>query len=120
MKKSKLLLVSSILSSIYLLYLIYHFIGGILESTETTSIIAGSVATFIVAPHMLFVALSLLFNWIGWAMNLRWAALVSGILYVISIILMFIYTPFVIIQMILSFVAYSRMMKKDVKNAIAN
>lgn len=114
MKRSKLLLVSSILSLIYFLYLIYYFIGTTLESTEAMSVVVGTAATLIVGPHMLFVGLALLFNLIGWAMNLRWTALVSGILYAVSILLMLIYAPFVIIQMVLSFIAYSKMTKKVV------
>lgn len=42
-------------------------------------------------------------------MKLRWAALVAGILYAVSILLIFIFGIFVIIQMILCFVAFSKM-----------
>ncbi len=50
-------------------------------------------------------------------MKLRWAALVSGILYAVSILLMFWSTHLVIVQMILCFVAFSRMKKPTVVQA---
>ena len=110
MKRSKLLLISGILSTAYLFYILNYFIGGMLSSSGMESISAG-LASALVMPHTLLVGLGVLFNWIGWIMKLRWAALVSGILYAVSILLMFIYGPFVIIQMILCFVAFSKMKK---------
>ena len=110
MKRSKLLLISGILSTAYLIYILNYFIGGIFSSDGIESISAG-IASALVTPHMLLVGLGVLFNWIGWAMKLRWAALVSGILYAVSILLMFIYAPFVIVQMILCFIAFSRIKK---------
>ena len=104
MKRSKLLLISGILSTAYLIYILNYFIGGIFSSDGIESISAG-IASALVTPHMLLVGLGVLFNWIGWAMKLRWAALVAWILYAVSIllILMFIFGIFVIIQMILCF-----------------
>ncbi len=112
MKKSKLLLASAILGSLYLIYLISHFAGSMATSDETEAV-GGAIAIAIVAPHMICVGLSTLFNWTGWALNARWAALVSGILYAVSIVLMVFYAPFVILQMIFSFVAFSKMKRTE-------
>lgn len=111
MKRSKLLLISGILSTAYLFYILNYFIGEIFSSDTVESISSG-IASVLVMPHMLLVGLGFLFNWIGWALKQRWAALTSGILYAISILLMFIYAPFVIVQMILCFIAFARMKKE--------
>lgn len=108
MKRSRLLLISGILSAIYLVCILNYFIGGIFSSGGIESISAGVISVLII-PHMFFVVLAFIFNWIGWAMKLRGAALVAGILYAVSILLMFIFGIFVIIQMILCFVAFSKM-----------
>ena len=123
MKKNNILLISAIIGTIYLIYLIFNFkngvlivnnvlinmANGLLTTNNIFNNLISSLATIIVAPHMLFVGLSVIFNWIGWTMNLRWTALVSGILYAVSMLLMIIYAPFVLIQMVLSFVAFSKM-----------
>ena len=113
MKKSKLLFVSGILGTLYLIYLRTYFVGGT-ASSEGTEAFAGAVLTaFLVAPHMLFVGLAVIFTWIGFALKARWAALVAGILYSVSILLMFICAPFVLLQLIFSFVAFAKMKNQD-------
>lgn len=111
-KKSKLLLVSGILGTLYLIYLITYFMGG-MATDDQAQVIAGGLATMLVMPHMLCVGVAVLFTWIGWALRARWGALVAGILYSVSILAMFIYTPFVIIQLILSFVGFAKMKKSN-------
>lgn len=109
-KKSKILLVSAILGTLYLVYLISYFMGSI-ASADQTEALAGGIATMLVMPHMLCVGLATIFTWIGWAARARWGALVAGILYSVSILLMFIYAPFVIVQLVLSFVGFAKMKK---------
>lgn len=111
MKRSKLLLISGILSTAYLMYILSYFFGGIFSSSNEVEAVSMGLASILVMPHMLFVGLGVLFNWIGWSMRKRWAALVSGILYTVSIFFMIIYIPFVIIQVILCFIAFSKMKK---------
>ena len=101
MKKSKLLLAAAILGAAYFIYLISYFTGAIGE-------------TALVTPHMICVGIAAIFNWIGWAMSVRWGALVAGILYAVSIVLMPIYFMFVIIQMILCFVGFAKLKQKNV------
>lgn len=108
MKRSRLLLISGILSAIYLslyfkLFYWWNFIIKWFCCYICWSNIGINYSTYV------FVGLAFIFNWIGWAMKLRWAALVAWILYAVSILLMFIFGIFVIIQMILCFVAFSKM-----------
>ncbi len=110
MKRSKLLLISGIIGSLYLIYLISYFMGAS-SSSDGAEAVGGAIATIIVMPHMIMVCLSVIFTWLAYGLRLRWAALVSGILYSVSILVMFIYAPFVIIQLVLSFVAFAKMKK---------
>ena len=81
------------------------------SSTGAEQIGAG-LATALVMPHMAFVWLALIFNWLGYFLKLRWAALVAGILYAVAMLAFFIYFMFVIVEMILCFVAFAKMGKK--------
>ena len=112
MKKNKLLLVSGILGTLYLLYLVTYF-TGLTNSSDVVEAIGGHIATALVMPHMLCVGLSVIFTWVGWAQNAKWGALVAGIMYSVSILLMFKYAPYVVLQLILSFVAYAEMKKQQ-------
>ena len=112
MKKSKLLLTSAILGLAYLVYLIFYFSTSMINASNGLELIAGGMATAVITPHMVCVGLALLFNFIGWLSNTRWAALVAGILYAVSILFMFLYAIFVIVQTILCFIAFAKMEKK--------
>ena len=114
MKKSKLLLVAAILGTAYGIYLISYFNGAVSDSTGAEQLGAG-IATVLVMPHMATVWLAVIFNWLGFFLNLKWSALVSGILYAVSMFLFFMYFMFVIIEMIFCFIAYAKM-KKNVQS----
>lgn len=108
MKKSKLLLVSLILSGLYLVYIVGYFFNGL--DTTTGSEQAGmALALTLVVPHIVALAIGLLFNVLGYAMSRRGFALTGAILYAVAIVLFPLYFMFVIIQVILSFVGYARM-----------
>jgi len=110
MKKSKLLLFSWILSSLYFVYIVLYF-TGIIGSTEGAEQIGSALAAALVFPHILCTGLGLLFNILGWAMNRKAFALTGGILYAGAMILFPPYFFFVIIQTILSFIGYAKMSK---------
>lgn len=116
MKKSKLLLVAGILGTVYLIYLISYFSSGVASSQGAEAIGVG-IAAALVAPHMVCVGIAVIFNWLGWALKARWAALVAGIMYAVSIVCMFLYAMFVVLQMILCFVAYAKMKQPRKKSA---
>lgn len=102
MKKSKLLLASGIIGTLYLIYLISYFSGGVVSTNGAEAIGAG-IAAALVTPHMVCVGVAVIFNWLGWALKARWAALVAGIMYAVSIVCMFMYAMFVVLEMIFCF-----------------
>lgn len=110
-KKSKLALISWILSLLYLIYLISYFAGGVGGTTGSEQ--AGTaIATALVFPHMLSVGIGLIFNMLGYFMNKRAFILVGAILYSVAILLFMVYFMFVIVQMILSYIAFAKMGKE--------
>ena len=113
MKRSKLLLTAGILGTLYLIYLIIYFAGGLVNAASNTEMIAGGLATAIVMPHMVCVGIAVIFNWIAWTLKARWSALVAGFLYAVSMVCMFIYALFVVIQMLLCFVAFAKMKQQQ-------
>ncbi|MDD4592834.1 MAG: hypothetical protein PHG06_20770 [Parabacteroides sp.] len=113
MKRSKCLLISAILGTLYLIYIINYFINGVASTSGAEQVGAG-IATALVAPHMFLLAIAVLFNWIGWAAKMRWAALTGGILYCVSGFLFLLYVVFEIPSIILSFVGFAKMKKANV------
>lgn len=109
MKRSVLLLISGILGLLYAIYLVSHFGGGMAASSSDAELIGAGLAATLVAPHMICVVLAVVFNIIAWFGNVRWAALVAGILYAVAMICFIIYALFVMVQMILCFVAFAKM-----------
>lgn len=110
MKRSKLLLIAAIIGTAYGVYLVSYFFGAVDSSSGSEQIGAG-IATALVMPHMAFVWLAIIFNWLGFFLKAKWAALVAGILYAVSMVLFFVYAMFVIVEMILCFVGYAKMKK---------
>ena len=109
MKRSVLLLISGILGLCYVIYLISYFGGSMATSSNDAALVGAGLAATLVAPHMICVVLAVVFNIIAWYGNVRWAALVAGILYAVSMVCFVLYAVFVIIQTILCFIAYARM-----------
>ncbi len=112
-KRSKLLLAAAIISTVYIIYLI-NYINGIFDTSESTAETVGmAIGAAMITPHAVLVGIGTIFNWLGWALKARWGALVAGILYAVSIVAMFMYTFFVILQTIFCFVAFGRMKKQE-------
>ncbi|NLC65743.1 MAG: hypothetical protein GX752_02225 [Clostridium sp.] len=111
--KNKLALISWILSLLYLIYLISYFAGGVGNSSGSEQA-GAAIATALVFPHMLAVGVGLIFNILGYFLNNRAFILVGAILYTVSILLFMMYFMFVIIQMILSYVAFAKMKKTPI------
>lgn len=108
MKRSKLLLVSWILSVLYCVMLIAS-LGGMYGSSDSYNQAASVFLTILLYPHMIVVFLGLLFNILGWSLNKAGYALTGAILYTVGIVLMPVYIFFILIQTILSYVAYVMM-----------
>ena len=109
MKRSVLLLISGILGLCYVIYLISYFGGGLATSSSNAALVGAGLAATLVAPHMICVVLAVVFNISAWYGNVRWAALVAGILYAVAMVCFVLYAVFVIVQTILCFIAYARM-----------
>lgn len=112
MKRSKLLLISAIIGTAYAIYLVSYFLNANTSAVDSSEQVGSALATALVMPHMAVVWIAVIFNWLGFFMKLRWAALVAGILYAVSMLLFFVYFMFVIVEMILCFVAYGKMKKQ--------
>lgn len=107
-KKSKLSLISFVLGIIYFIYIVSYFISGMSDADSTAAVGAG-IAAMLVTPHMIATGIAVLFNALGFFMNKRGFMLVAAILYTIAMVLFPFYFMFVIIQTILSYVAYAKM-----------
>jgi hypothetical protein len=110
MKKSVLVLISAILGTAYLVYIVSYFFSNVANSEGTEQIGAG-LAAALVAPHMFMLILAVLFNWIGYFANVKWSVLVGAILYSVSGFLFLLYVIFELPSIILSFVGYAKMGK---------
>lgn len=109
MKRSKLLLAAWIISVLYLIYVVVVCVGFFDEAESIYTQIGGAIASALIAPHLIFVAVAAIFNGIGWGINRRWGALTAGILYAVSILLMPIFILNVLLQTIFCFVSYACM-----------
>lgn len=107
-KKNKLALISWILSLLYLIYLITYFGGG-LGSSSGVDQVGAALATALVFPHMLALGIGLIFNMLGYFLDKRAFVLVGAILYSVSILLFMVYFMFVLVQMVLSYIAFAKM-----------
>ena len=115
-KRSVCLLISAIHGIAYAIYLVVYFTGINVATTGSIEAISSGLATAMVMPHMVCVVVAAIFNILGWALNNRAFALVGGILYAVSMVFMFIYAFFVIVQMILSFVGFANLKKINAIN----
>ncbi len=116
MKKNTMVLISGIIGTLYMIYIISYFFDAVTSSEGVEQIGAG-LAAAIIAPHMFLLVLAVLFNWIGYLTNATWGALVSGILYSVSGFLFLPYVIFVIPPIVLSFIGYAKMKKAKLTEA---
>ena len=109
--KNKLLLVSLILGAAYLVYSIVYWSGVNSGAASDAEALGGAIATTLVMPHLVCTGVAVVFNALGFFMNKQGFALVGAILYAVALVLFIAYFMFVIVQMILSFIAYAQMRK---------
>lgn len=95
---------AAFLTLAYCIYVVCYFYGII----DTG---AGMIASVIVMPHMVCVAVASIFAMVGRFAHKRWGMLTAGILLAVSAVLMLSYAPLVIVQLVLCFIAYVRMGK---------
>ena len=108
MKRSKVLLISAILGTLYSIFLITHFAGANANTYNSSDAIAAGIATALVMPHMLLVCLATVFNWLAWLMTSKGFAITTGVLFSVGAAVFPLYAMFLIPMIILSFVGVSK------------
>lgn len=113
--RSKLLLISGIIGLVYFIYIVSYIIntantivaGDTVESAARA--IGTGIAMAMITPHAIILGFAVLFNVLGWALSIAGFALAGGILYCVAGFFMFVYIPFVLPSLILSFIGYSKL-----------
>lgn len=120
---SKMVLVSTILVSLYAIYLMSYFYGGVANSNGDEQV-AGAIATALVTPHMILIVLGVVFSVVALFANKNWAAIISCVLVFVSTLLMPLYFMFTIplgIVGIIAIVCLNKLNQKaDMNKAIQN
>lgn len=114
-RKNIWLLLAALIGTAYLIYILQYAFSAI-SSNDSNTALAASIATMMLIPHLILVLLAVIFNWLGFLFNIKWAALTAGICYGISMILFLYYFMFVIIEMIFCFIGYGKLNKQAKDN----
>lgn len=102
-------LISFIIGILYLIYSFFYW-GSVGDaSVDVFEQIGTGIATAVVMPHLISTAVAVLLNALGCFMKRSGLVLAGAILYCVALLLMPIYFMFVVIEIVLSFVAYARM-----------
>ncbi|NFG95638.1 benzylsuccinate synthase [Clostridium sporogenes] len=112
-KRSKAFFTSIILATIYLIYIISYFYG-ILGDGDTAEQIGSGLATALVTPHIIVLAISVMFGWLAFGLSSSGFALTASILYTVAGVMFIPYIFFVIPSIILGFVGYAN--QKNINN----
>jgi len=108
--RSKVLLISSVLATLYVIYLINYF-GNSIGNLDSGEELSGAIATALVTPHMTMIGIGAIFSWLGFFFKKSWAALVGAILYCVGALLFIMYIIFCIPLIILGFIGYANQKK---------
>ena len=109
-KRSVILLIAVIIGILLLIYT-WSYISktAATVSADSATSVGTSIAMAMVLPHQVLATLACFFAALGWLFRARWGALVAAILYTVALVLMIPWFYAVLIQMILCYVAYTRM-----------
>lgn len=118
MKKSKILIISAILGTLYALYLVSHFGSGVLNSNSGAETLGAGMATMIVLPHMLTASLGAVFSVIAVVTYKQWAAMTAFILYFVASALFPIYAMFTIPIGILATIGWIKVKKANTEEVV--
>lgn len=110
--KNILAIISASLTVLYVLILIYRFF--IEKSSDVSDSAIKALAFTILLPHFILVIIGMIFNIIGSCINKKGFVLTGAILYSVSMLLFPPYLFFVVVQTVLSYVAYAQMKKSSV------
>lgn len=112
-KRSKAFFTGLILATIYLIYIISYFYG-ILGDGDTAEQIGSGLAAALVTPHIVVLAISVMFGWLAFGLSSSGFALTASILYTVAGVMFIPYIFFVIPSIILGFVGYAN--QKNINN----
>lgn len=107
-----LLLIALIIGVAYVIYSFSYWSGANTGGTDAEQVGAG-LATVVVLPHLVLTALAVIFNALAFFMYNRPFALVAAILYTVALALFPVYAMFVLAEMVLCYIAFARMKKKE-------
>lgn len=114
-KRSVLLLIALIFAVIYLCMQISNFAGGAQTistagdtAEEAGTAVGTAIGMGILLPHVILVTLGVIFNAVAWIGKQRWAALTAAILYTVGGVLGLVNVVFMIVPLVLCFVAYGK------------
>lgn len=113
--RSVLLLIALIIAIVYICLQIGNYSNSakiVTADTETAEEAGAALGTAIgmavLLPHLILVILGAIFNAVAWLGKFRWAALTAAILYTVGGVLGFVNIVFMIVPMILCYVAYAK------------
>lgn len=113
--KNKLLVVALVLGAAYAVYSLWYWFGGGAAGSvgsDSASQAGAGLAAMLVMPHLVLTLIAVVFNALATFMNKAGLALTAGILYAVAMVLFPLYFFFVIVQIILCFVAFAKMRKQ--------
>ena len=108
-KRSFALLISAALGGLYTGYWMYHILSIAASADGVWEAAGVAIGVGLIAPHLICAVLAFIFNTIAYASCNKWLALTGAILYTVAALVFIVYSPFVIIQAILSYVGFARM-----------
>lgn len=114
-KRSIALIIATVLSTAYAIYLFCYFVGGTVSANDAAEAVGGALATALVTPHAFMFLIGAIFGWLGVFLKKTWAALVAAILYSVGTTLFLAYIMFGAPILILGFVGYANQKKINKK-----
>lgn len=103
------MLISAVLGGLYTAYWVYHVLSIAASADGVWGAVGVAIGVGLIAPHLICAVLAFIFNTIAYASCNKWLALTGAILYTVAALVFIVYSPFVIIQAILSYVGFARM-----------
>lgn len=110
MERSKIEFLAAVTGTLYSIYLVRYFYDA------ADANLSGSLATFIVTPHMLFCVLGSIFAWVAFFGNGRGMALAAAIMFCVAAVVFVAYAPLTVPMILLCFIGYAmigRINRKD-------
>ncbi len=114
-KRSIILLIATLLSTIYTIFLCSYFFGGVANS-EGAEQVGGAIATALVMPHMIMFAIGAVFGFIAYFCKAAWSALVAAILYSVGTLFFLMYAMFGIPILVFGFIGFVNQKKLNKAN----